>query len=313
MQITIRERSPLLDGLRWVLGGAPAWLVRLLSGDVTTLSIPGTAQTRLGGPVRVLVGPELILKRRLRLPLAGKADLKSAIRLLIETETPFRPEELIAHAERLPAPRETREAVYEIRLLPRETLLAELAARGIRSARIAGIADQSAPDRTDFAPSAFPVRAALRWAFVVPLLAVIAAVAVLLAEATHRRETSLAGLAAAESDRLLELRRVSTELDDRRQALMGTAEVVAALSASASVLNLVSLVRVGLPADVQVLRLDYSDRALQVSVRATDALAVAQGLADTVSAKIDGAITIDPGSGLEQATIRIAQSREAGQ
>ena len=313
MQITVRERSPLLDSLRWLLGGAPAWLVRLLSGDATTLTIPGTGQARRGRPVKVLVGPELILSRRLRLPLAGKADLKSAIRLLIETETPFRPNELIVHAERLPAPRETTQAVYEIRLVPRQNLLAELAARGIRPAQITGIADRSTPDRTDFSRSAFPLRAAMRWAFVVPLLIVVACVALLLGEATQRREANLAHLAAAESARLEELRRASDELDDRRQALMGTAEVVEALSASASVFNLMTLVRAALPADVQVLRLDYSDRALQVPIRAADALAIAQGLGGTMSAKIDGAITIDPGSGLEQATIRIAEPSGANQ
>lgn len=313
MHITIRERSPLLDGLRWLLGGAPVWLTRLLSGDVTTLSVPGTGLVERGRPVRVLVGPELILSRRLRLPLAGKADLKSAIRLLIETETPFRPEELIVHAERLPAPPETREAIYEIRLVPRQNLLAELTARRIRPAQIIGISDQGAPDRTDFSQSAFPQRAAMRWAFLVPLLIVAACLTMLLVEATQRREAHLAHLATAETGRLEELRRVSDELDDRRLALMGTAEVVEALTASDSVFNLVSLVRVGLPADVQVLRLDYGERALQVSIRAADALAVAEGLGTAMSAKIDGAITIDPGSGLEQATIRTAQSRGASQ
>lgn len=305
MILTIAERSVLLDGWRWLLGGVPSGLRRLAEGKLISVRLPGPQPKVRGQRVRLLLEPELVLSRRLRLPVTARGELASAIRLLIETETPFGADELIVHAERLVSGSDAREAAYQVRMVPRAALLSAAAEHGVRSGQIVAIAAVEAPDRTDFWRAAFPIRAALRWAIVGPILVGVTCGVLLLAEARLNRETQLAILAGGVSDRLTQLRETTAELKVRRDERLGSAELASILSASSSAFNMLGKVRTNLPADVQVARLEFSGQTIRLSVRARDALAVARYLGGTLSAQIDGAITIDPPSGLEQATIRI--------
>jgi hypothetical protein len=230
------------------------------------------------------------------------------------TRTRPEPSPPIVHAERLAPVGQTREeAIYQVRMVPRAALLAAAASQDIRPDQIVGIADEAAPDRTDFWRAAFPLRAALRWTPCAPVLVVAACVGLLLAEAHYERDSQLARLEGVLSARLIQLRQVTDELDARRKEQTGSAELVATLSASVSAFNILVQLKATLPPDVQIQRVEFDGATLRVSVRVSDALALVRHFGGTMSAQIDGAITVDPSSGREQATIRLLQSPGDGQ
>lgn len=306
MALIVAERSTALDSWRWLVSGVPRWLVRGIEGDIASVIVPGPP-TKGRRRTRLLLGPELVLKKRLQLPFAAKGDLGPAVRLMVETETPFSPDEVLVHAERLQQAGNSEEAAYLIRIVPRAAMFAATRAQGLRPADIVAIVDKDAPDRTDFWRSAFPGRSAWRWSVALPFLVAAAALTVMVVDELGTLERQRSELGAATTDRLAQLSAAADRLEEYRQQITGGAEVSEALASSSSAYNLLGELRSALEPDTEVLRIEFAGRALSVSIRSADALATARHVATKLSAQIDGAITADPGTGLEVATLKVAQ------
>ena len=194
---------------------------------------------------------------------------------------------------------------YQVRMVAREALLAAMADAGIRPAQVVAIVDGDSAARTDFWRSAFPVRAVMRWTVLLPITAMAACLVSFVAQSHVERETLLAELSRVAAERLTQLRQLTDQLEARRQQLAGSAEVVAALSTSTSAFNALEQLRTNLAADTEVSRIELDGETLLVSISAPDALASSQRLGATMPAQIEGAITTAPGTGFEQATVRI--------
>jgi Tfp pilus assembly protein PilN len=154
--------------------------------------------------------------------------------------------------------------------------------------------------------AAFTPRWVLRaWSWILPLTGLIVAVAVLAYQDLAQRQAIVDELeqrAAA----LTTQTKALTEQEAKRQATMdGQAIVDKLVDQSPSSYLRLEVLRQRLPAQTKIDRLDLRGAELRVTVRSKNVLADVQTLAKQPGwiSSVDGAITTDPNSGLEVATI----------
>lgn len=309
--IVIADRSFLSESLRSVQSALPVSLRNLLRGPIETVHLaqaPTGKRRRSFEQVDVAVGPDLVLRRRIVVPVKARKDVAHAIDLFIRTETPFAPGDVLVHAlEELARPSD-QQVGYTVRLLPRTALLRGLKAHDLRPRQVARIVLDGAPE-VDFAQALFPARRVLRWLPIVPVVLTLTALGLLGLSELSARQLQLSGLESEIALTLGRVRSVTAEMDAARQQVSGTAAVQKLLETTPSAFLTLEAIRRSLPTETELLRIDLRGAETRLAIRSPNALADAQrfaGQGANWSSSIEGPITADPTSGLEMATILLS-------
>jgi len=310
LKLVIREDTPVLRAARWLRSGVPPSLVRLLQGPTSCLTLPMPDPSKIRGPIELRLAPELVLAHRYALPAAARSQLADAITLFIETETPFSRDEVLVHAERLDRRADTTGATYQLRIVPKQALFAAIRAAGIVPARVVAIADATAPGRTDFWRAAFPGRWLRRWLTLLPVALALACGGTVIGLDRMRNEREVAALVELTASRLPQVQRLAEAVSQRRSALATHSELAALLAHASSSFNTLQRLRAVLPAEAELVRLVTTGGDTVLTVRSPQILAVAQQLSEVAPARVEGAITVDPTTGRELATIRMSVHQE---
>jgi hypothetical protein len=316
MALVVADQTAVTRALRWMQSAMPTLLQRLIFSTPQVVRFPGGQKPVSGRSVCLALDSGLVLRRRLTLPKRAKRHLGGAVRLLVETETPFSTGELLLHADQLEAAPAAGDIAYELRMVPRAMLHEASRELGIAPGRIVRITEFGADERVDFFAAAFPSRRIVRWSPVLPLLLLIASGGALAFQVLDGQRTQIAAVETAAAATLSELRSVAKKIEMLRGGMAGELAVTQALESSPSAYSTLQEVRKLLPADAQLVRLQLQHGELRLALKARDVLAISQLLAEPStsppwSSKIEGAITVDAGSGLEQATILLRVTPKA--
>jgi hypothetical protein len=296
----------------------PRALQRLLFADPPTVRFPTDGRLVPGGFVILALTSDLVLRRRLTIPRRAKRHLAGAVQLLVETETPFSSDEILLHAEQSKHVQANDEIAYDVRMVPRATVIDAIAQLGITPHHVVRITEDGASERLDFWPLVFPVRRLLRWLPLMPLFILFASAGALVFQVSGEQRTRIAALEAATVARLAELRSLTGQIDALRGNMAGELSVSQVLESSPSAFVAMQQVRQRLPEDATLLRLQLQRGELRLALKGPDLLATSQMLAAPATSppwtsEIDGPITVDAASGLEQATILLSLTQRGSE
>lgn len=312
-RVIIRHRSVVTDALRWLGGGVPQRLVAWWRGPSARAEITASGVGAVSGatwwrPVALTVAPEAALQMRLVVPAEARRDLPHAVALAIRQDTPFEPEEVVAQA--VEVERSGGNETYLIHLVPRR-LIAE-AVENVGRHRL-GRVSAGAPEGPDLAAALFPGRRLRPWITVLPALIIIGVLAFGATHGLAEQEGRAAALEGEVAARLAELRGLAGQLEAIDVKAAAGNEIAAAIASSPVAAVLLERVRGALLPATEVTQVDLRGRDLTVSLRTSNALKdLARFIEAGWSATIEGAITAEPASGKEMATIRLPQPGSAG-
>lgn len=311
--IVVRQRSLVERLSQQVIDAIPATLKGFLSGPVNRLNIAGKhveldEKRKRWRPTDVIVSPGDVLKRRMPIPTEGRSELRHAIGLFVRSITPFAPEELLIHAI---ADRDHSDGdmlSYTIRMLPKDAVLAalkqqKLPRRGIRSITID---DSLAGESVDFVEALVPSRRWRKWSPALPVVALLMIVSIVCAGRLSDLGAREALLEDQASQALVHVRALTDQRDKQRLAGSTQQATVQAFNDAQSAFLLFTDIRATLPADTELLRVELRQDGARLTVRTANALQVAKTFAAALpkrDASIDGGISADPSSGLENAVV----------
>lgn len=270
------------------------------------LSVADPEVPNMRWPLVINLPEHLILKHNMRLPRAGRKELRGAIELFVAHSTPFEPKEVIAHAFELPPLQGADGQIsYELLILPRaqiEEVLKDLniPMRRLRFATVSGVGYA-----LDLAKAVVTYHIPDWCSWGTPVLGLAAALALILASDLSDRQNMVADI----QQRLATVSTTARELSAKEAKSHLATDTYAVLKtlieqAPSSFLRLQAL-RKSLPSMAAVQRIDLRGQELRVLVRSSDVLAVGRALADRSgwANSIEGAVTTDPASHLEVGTI----------
>lgn len=316
--IVIADRSFLSVAMRSARSALPPRLNDLFRGPVETVVIAEPPSDRRGRSrqwVDVVVNADSVLRRRIVVPAKARQEIAHAIDLFIRTETPFAPADVLVHASEDVVRPSDQQVGYTVRLLPKAELLRGLSQHKLRPGQVARILLDGVPD-IDFATALFPARRFSRWLPLVPVALTFAALGVLAMNELSGRQLQLAELETEIASTLLRIRTVTAEMDAARQQVSGIGAVLRLLNETPSAFLTLEAIRRLLPNETEVVRVDMRGTETRLAIRSPNALADAQRLADAGanwSSSIEGPITADPSSNLEQATILLRSQQPGAQ
>lgn len=281
--------------------GVPASLAALWRGPVKPVRIDGETTAQLSPwslrPVEVVLGPGLVLTKRLTIPRAARHDLQSAIAIFMGHQTPFEAHELLIHAQEDPSAVARDTISYTLRAVPRAIIETQLASRGVRASRVERVS-VAGVDNIDLASALRPGVAWRRRSFILP--AVIALVALILGGAGElaSRAVSIARLQEELTTKMVELRAATAELEERSKSAAGLSEAIQLLNEAPSAFISLLAARELMPPDAIVTRLQVNHDGTRLSVNAPDILATIKAIGGgTWIASVDGPITANPAGG----------------
>lgn len=267
----------------------PSWLKRMLGPTTTVVLTPEggrvVADYNWLRPIHVLLSPDLVMRRRLALPAAMRADLAGSIDVMVETATPFTPAELLIYAEETNPGDGDDELIYSIHLTPRDRIEEALAAFGLPRWRVAKVAPLETTELhagPDFAPALGSVGRIRRYALLLPFVAVAIALFVLGQAHIGSLRSENTALELAISDREVAIRSSLSTLAERQDASAAQAAIDDASAEVPSVFLLLEDIRASLPQQVLVSRLSIDGASLRLDVQAPEILQVVRHLADTM-------------------------------
>lgn len=314
--MVIADRSFHSELLRSLRRALPDTVRRLIQGPaerVVLADAPKGRRQRPFQPIDVVVNSDLVLRRRIIVPMKARKEVSHAINLFIQTETPFAPGEVLVHALEDAVRPSDHQVAYAVRLLPRKALQQALTAHKVEKRRIERVIVADAVE-VDFAPALFPARRYTRWLPALPAVLIVASLVLLGADELSLRSQRVVELETEVAQTLGRVKALTADMEAMRQQASGTAAVLALLSETPSAFSALELVRQLLPTTSELLRVEIRGSETRLAVRSSNALADVQrlsGVPATWASSIEGAITADPTSGLEMATI-LLRPRIAG-
>jgi hypothetical protein len=311
--IVVRQRSVIERLSQQVIDAMPATLKGLLGGPANRLNVEGRHAELQGKhkrwrPIDVIVSPTDVLKRRMPIPAEGRSELRHAIALFVRSITPFSPDELLIHAIADKDRSDGDMLSYTIRMLPKGAVLAalkqqRLPRRGIRSITI----DHGSPEEpVDFVEALVPSRRWRKWLPALPVVALLLIVSIVCAGRLGDLGAREALLEDQASQGLAHVRVLTDQLDKQRLAGTTQQATIQAFNNAQSAFLLFTDIRATLPAGTELLRVELRQDGARLTIRTANALQVAKAFAAALpkrDASIDGGISADPSSGLENAVI----------
>jgi hypothetical protein len=260
---------------------------------------------RLFRPVTLRLAPDLILESRMTLPPAARADVATAAEIMVRTQTPFAPGELLVHASLATATPVEQDLVYDVRLTPRSRIDEVLTNLKIRVGRVEKITPINAPD-VDFI-GAF--RSRRTWFYLSRILPVVGVIAALACLGLVRVETLRAQRMAVDAALVSEVAAVtslSAELSERERALGAQAAVGGLFQGLPSAFLLLERFRSVLTPSITLSRIRLDDGQARLDVQAPDILAEIRTLSAAMPeyrATLDGSLGRTPDGRMEIGTV----------
>jgi hypothetical protein len=262
-----------------------------------------------GRPVVIEVVPSLVLTKRLTIPAAGRRDLPFAVKLLIEAETPFGANEVLADVSLARSLPETGELAFEVRLIPRQRVMDALAEVRLKPSQVRGIAVSEDPRPLGIAGLAAARRTLFhtQLGWLTPLVIGVGALVVWMYLETESKRVLIAALEQKIAAELTTLRAQLHELDERDAGAEQQRTVHEAFAATPSSFAVLSSLRANLPDSAYVNRVQMQAGEFRFAVTTPDALrdvkALQEGLID-FDARIEGSV-VDMPDGLQATSFLI--------
>jgi hypothetical protein len=310
--LVITRRAAWTRLLEMCLRSLPRGLTQAISGPSTRFVVgdaPPSVLKRLR-PVEVVIPRDLTLRRRLRIPRQGLPDLAHAIDLLVKRETPFAADELLVHAQQDNRVEADQFLSFVLRMTPiirlREALdMARIPVRAVASVAFEG------PEMTALGANvvaalrpSLRIRALAQW---LPILVTAIAAFLLSQGILTERQSQLAAMQQRLTQRTTELESLSRRLEGDKQRNEGRDAVAELLRGVTLPYEGLRWLRANLPDKLEVSHLEFADGEMRLSVRSPDILtdieSLNQGGGGSWSASVQGALTTDPSTALEMATI----------
>ena len=302
----------------WLLTGVPPILKQWIVGPTNTITLDGRGHATpcafsRSRPTRIIVPPELVLRKRVEIPDRGRRDARHIVDLVIRSETPFARGEVFARLVRLPAGGSDRPR-YDLLLVPREHVEQALKDHGIWFGRPVEVFVSDGGKSVRIGPAHRPIqRVAAAAAWAVPLLVVVGAIGQLGGNELAVRQVAMSELEAITTQETVKLRELMAERDALAAEASKFDVARVALENATPTGWLLASLRNALPPEVDVARIDFRDQTVRVQIRGPDSLGTAQTIGRALPgwiAAVDGTITNDPRGG-EVATIRLAREDQS--
>ncbi|MEQ1901886.1 MAG: hypothetical protein ABL866_14280 [Devosia sp.] len=302
----------------WLGDIAPAWVRRFVAGPTTFVRIsPGGAVVVgprwPGRPVSVELDSELVLTTRLTLPQEARPDVREAAILKIEAETPFREEEILATVTAEGGAGSDAEWRYRIDLTPRRPIedgLRELrlrpdAVRLIKSAAIGTRGEVRFPARSR------RVQIVILLITAIPIGVAISGLFTVAFSEADRQHRVAAGLEAEAAREMISLKSEQSALEASEASNSGRQALETLLSETPSAFLLLNELKRGVPAGLDIEKIEIADGIVTLSVRAIDALAAIRQMNARPGweAAAIGSIAADPATAREVAIVGVRLSR----
>lgn len=310
--ILVRNRSRLGELGDAALRTVPLSWRGLLRGPVTEISLGRTAESRRRispfRPVDLIVTLDLVLQRKMSVPKSSRQDISSAIELFLRHDTPFDPGEVGVHALELPSGPGAEQSAYMVRVLPRAVIDDAMRYFRIRRSQLRKVLIANAsgtPDEIDLAPALFPRWRWAKWLVTIPIAVVISSICTLAFGNLAQLQTRVAELDQQVATQLAVVKSLGQQLDTLHRGSTGEAAAMDLVQGTPSSFEWFEQVRKRLPGTTEISRIEMHSGELRLSVRSPDVLADVQklGASRLWSANLEGAITADPASKQDAATI----------
>ncbi|MBI4924137.1 MAG: hypothetical protein HY834_20570 [Devosia nanyangense] len=259
-------------------------------------------------PVDLIVTADMVLQRKVSVPKSGRQDISSAIELFLRYDTPFDPGDVVVHALELPRGPGAEQAAYMIRVLPRAAIDDALTSFRIRRSQlrkvlVAGGSDTL--DEVDVAPALFPQWRWTRWLVIIPIVVVISSICALAFGNLTQLQAKVAEFDQQVATQLAIVKSLGQQLDTLHRGSTGEATVMDLVQKTPSSFEWLEDIRRLLPGTIEISRIEMHSGELRLSVRSPDVLADVQRLGGSHlwSSSLEGAITADPASKQDVATI----------
>lgn len=310
--VIVKRRVAVAEALRWLFAGIPERLVRLWRGPTASAEITANGLGKVTGasrlrPVSLTVAPDAMLPMRLVIPSEGRNELRHAVALAIRQDTPFEPDEVVALA--VEAERGAGSETYLVHAVPKRLIADAVGKVGhLRLDRVS-VASLHGPD---LATAMFPWRRARPWLAALPLAVILVVMGLGAHGVLAEQQRQAAGLEIETAVALAQLRELSDELEGIEARATAGKQIAAKIGAAPVAFVLLDQARHLLSSSTEVAEVELRAGELRLSLRTADALAdMALFVEAGWSAAIEGAITADPMSGREIATLRLSLPTEA--
>jgi len=300
---------------RWFADLVPSRAIQFLRGPATDLTIHADKRVTIGRrgfgrPVDIQLHPELVLSDYMTIPLESRRDLTDAVRLRIESETPFSPSELLVAVALERSAEEQQELGLLIDMIPVAILDAALRTSGLPVRRIRSISVEqpSSAGRAIRFPTKSRVTGALRAIVtILPVLLLATAGATSVAATADRIANQADASETAGGALLKEVKGLEAQLEARNGAMIARQAYEELFDASPSSFLLLNDFKRSIPGGLGVTKFDIANGVLTVSVRTTDVLATVAELnrRSGWKAEVSGSITTDPATRLQSADIAL--------
>ena len=309
--MVIRDCSLWTTLVRVVIDSIPKIARDLVRGPAGAVTIDALRQVKLEmprafRPVDIVLQSSCALAMQIAIPADGRGDMHHAVALAVAEQTPFEASEVLAHAAEQEPMHADGMRKYLVHLVPRSIVLTALADHGVRPSRVRRVLleTQGSPGRRiDLQYSLLPHRRLLRALVLLPLLLLFGSALWLAHTELSSRQRVAAALDAEIAATLGQLREATTTLDALKAQNAGVSQVRAALDASQSAFLMLSALRQALPTGTALQRIDLHDGDLRLGVKSGGVLRDMTAFEPDWSISIEGAITTDPASGKELATL----------
>jgi hypothetical protein len=291
----------------------PRSLRKLFQGPLQRVAVDHTGATTVVPaswfrPAAVEVPPALIMRKHLSLPLSAKADLASSIQIMVLSETPFEPHEVLVDAVRRPVGAETDTLTYDINLLPKSYIESGLRQMGVPHWRVLSIRSRNiegtTSNRPDFAAAFGPGRRLFRAAAILSVCAMLGSTIV----ACNLHLSSVRAVNQAMADLVSRqqevLRGLDSDLQAGEDAIAGKLALNDAFAPIPSTFLFLERLRQALPSGTAIQRIDISMPGARVNVKYTDILGLVRALEqDAWSVRIEGPIARNGNDATETALL----------
>lgn len=264
-------------------------------------------------PVTVLLDPALILTRRLALPASARADLASSVELMVLSETPFEPDELLIQITQLKLRPSADEIGYDVHFTPLDRVSSGLSSLGLPMWCVTRIVPSDAIEvegNVNFAMAAGGANRLVRYGGILPGVILLGTLLVLGQVHLSGLRAHATALDMAVSVRQDAVRSVATELVVRQDAASAQAAIDQVSAESPSIFLLLEQLRANLPGAVSITRLAVDGGTVRLDVLAPDMLQLVRDLSAAMQnwvPSVDGSITRSPQGSLEMGTILLRQ------
>jgi general secretion pathway protein L len=315
----VSHRSALGDAVQALVQAVPAGVRDCLRGPVSRISA-GETKGRAPSwprPFDIVVPAGQTLTRRISIPRAARGDLAHAIELFIRHDTPFEPGEVVIHAEESPHASGDDQAPYLVRLVPRQPIENALRALGGSRRRVRRIlltSRSATAAEVDIAPAFLGPRYLRSLAAILPIGLIAIALVLLAGRELTSQQAAIAHLEATIAETRAAVQLANRGVEKRNELSSGQEALAKLVTQSPPVLARLELVRQALPLSTEISRIAVRGTELRLTVRSDDVLADAQLLGDAAASwesSIEGALSNDPASGREVATILLRQRETA--